>query len=113
MRLLARWSSGHPVLVGVLWLVAIVGVQLAALGVGTDFRNSFALPGTDSQAAVDLLHERFPEASGDADTIVLSTDGVPTTDAAVEQRAQELFDGVAALGSVAACLLYTSDAADE
>ncbi len=102
MRLLARWSSGHPVVVGLLWLVAIVGVQLAALGAGTDFRNSFALPGTDSQSAVDLLHERFPEASGDADTIVLSTDDVPATDAAVKQRAQELFDDVAALDSVAA-----------
>lgn len=101
MRLLARWSSGHPVVVGVLWLVAIIGVQLAAQGAGTDFRNSFALPGTDSQAAVDLLHSRFPEASGDADTIVLSTDGAPATDAAVEQRAQKLFNDVAALGSVA------------
>ena len=102
MRLLARWSSGHPLLVGLLWLVAIVGVQLAAQGVGTDFRNSFALPGTDSQAAVDLLHERFPEASGDADTIVLSTDGAPATDPGVQQRAQSLFDDVAALDSVAA-----------
>ena len=97
----SQWSSRHRLLVGLLWLVAIVGVQLGAQGVGTDFRNSFALPGTDSQAAVDLLHERFPEASGDADTIVLSTDGAAATDPAVQQRAQALFDDVAALGSVA------------
>ena len=102
MKQLARWSSGHPVVVVLSWLVVIVGVQVAALGVGTEFRNSFALPGTDSQAAVDLLHAQFPEASGDADTIVLSTGGAPATDAAVQQRAQALFDDVAALGSVAA-----------
>ena len=102
MRQLARWSSGHPLLVGLLWLVAILGVQLASQAVGTDFRNSFALPGTDSQAAVDLLHERFPEASGDADTIVLRTNGAAATDPAVQQRAQSLFDDVAALDSVAA-----------
>ena len=84
------------------WLVAIGAVQISAQAIGTDFRNSFALPGTDSQAAVDLLHERFPEASGDADTIVLRSDGVPVTDPAVQQRAQGLFDEVAALDSVAA-----------
>jgi len=102
MRLLARRSSSHPVVVGLIWLGAIIAVQFAALGVGTDFRNSFALPGTDSQAAVDLLHEQFPEASGDADTIVMSTDGASATDPAVQQRAQTLFDDVAALDSVAA-----------
>lgn len=102
MRVLARWSSGHPVVVSLIWLLAIVGVQFAALGTGTDFRNSFALPGTDSQAAVDLLHQQFPEASGDADTIVMSTGGASATDPAVQQRAQQLFDSVAALDSVAA-----------
>ncbi len=102
MRLLARWSSGHPVVVGLIWLGAIIAVQLAALGVGTDFRNSFSLPGTDSQSAVDLLHEQFPEASGDADTIVMTSDGAAATDPAVQQRAQTLFDEVAALDSVAA-----------
>ena len=98
MRLLARWSSGHPVVVGLLWLVAIVGVQLTALGVGTDFRNSFALPGTGSQAAVDLLHTRFPPAPGDAATIGPSTDGALATDAVVRQRALEGLDDVPALG---------------
>lgn len=102
MKLLARWSSGHPVVVGLMWLAVIVGVQSAALGLGADFRNSFALPGTDSQAAVDLLHEQFPEASGDADTIVMTSDGAAATDPAVQQRAQTLFDNVAALDSVAA-----------
>jgi len=88
--------------VGLIWLLAIVGVQFAAFGTGTDFRNSFALPGTDSQAAVDLLHAQFQEASGDADTIVMSTDGASVTDPAAQQRAQALFDSVAALDSVAA-----------
>src|SRR5664279_1609655 len=102
MRVLARWSSVHPAVVGLIWLLAIVGVQFAAFGAGTDFRNSFALPGTDSQSAVDLLHQQFPDASGDADTIVMSTDGASATDPAVQQRAQQLFDSVAALDSVAA-----------
>ncbi|PKQ18659.1 MAG: hypothetical protein CVT68_02250 [Actinobacteria bacterium HGW-Actinobacteria-8] len=102
MKLLARWTSGHPAVVGLIWIAVIVGVQFAAVNVGTDFRNSFALPGTDSQSAVDLLHEQFPEASGDADTIVMTSEDAAATDPAVQQRAQTLFDDVAALDSVAA-----------
>ena len=62
MRGLARWSARHPLLVALVWVLAIVGAQASSAFVGTDFRNSFALPGTDSQAAVDLLEESFPEA---------------------------------------------------
>jgi RND superfamily putative drug exporter len=102
MKALARWSTNRPLIVVLLWLVAIGGAQVAALGMGSDFRNSFALPGTDSQAAVDLLRTHFPEASGDADTIVLSTDGESVSDPAIQALAQELFEDVAALESVAA-----------
>jgi len=103
MKSLARWSAGHPVLVILVWLLAIVGVQVSAQAVGADFRNSFALPGTDSQAGVDLLHSRFPAASGDADTIVVTAkDGAKVTDPAVTQRMQSLFDKVTALDSVTA-----------
>ncbi|MGH8828944.1 MAG: MMPL family transporter, partial [Jiangellaceae bacterium] len=102
MKPLARWSAGHPLLVALLWVVAIAGVQVSAFGVGTDFRNSFGLPGTDSQAAVDLLDERFPEASGDADTIVITVDDGSVTDPAVQQRVQSLLDDVAAIDSVTA-----------
>ena len=102
MKSLARWSAGHPLLVALVWLMTIVGVQVSAQAVGTDYRNSFALPGTDSQAAVDLLDERFPEASGDADTIVITTDGAKVTDREVQQRVQSLLDDVAAIDSVTA-----------
>lgn len=102
MRSLARWSVGHPLAVVALWLLMIVGAQAAAWGVGSDFRNSFALPGTDSQAAVDLLHREFPGVSGDADTIVVSTDGTPVSAPAVQDRVQPLLDEVAGLESVVA-----------
>lgn len=102
MKSLARWSAGHPLLVALVWLMTIVGVQVSAQAVGTDYRNSFALPGTDSQAAVDLLDGRFPEASGDADTIVITPDGAKVTDPEVQQRVQSLLDDVAAIDSVTA-----------
>lgn len=100
MRGLARWSARHPLLVALVWVLAIVGAQASSAFVGTDFRNSFALPGTDSQAAVDLLEESFPEASGDADTIVISTGEGSVTDEAVRRPVQAMLDEVAALDSV-------------
>lgn len=100
MKSVARWSASHPLLVGLIWVLAIVGVQASAAVVGTDFRNNFALPGTDSQAAVDLLDERFPEASGDADTIVITTENGTVTDPATQQWVQSLLDDVAAVDSV-------------
>ena len=102
MRMLARWSAHHPLLVALIWVLAIVGAQASSAMVGSDFRNSFALPGTDSQAAVDLLDERFPGASGDADTIVVSTEDGSVTDPAVQERVQVMLDDVAAVDSVTA-----------
>jgi RND superfamily putative drug exporter len=102
MRRLAWWSTHHPLLVAVIWVLAIVGAQATSAVVGSDFRNSFALPGTDSQAAVDLLDERFPEASGDADTIVVSAEAGSVTDPAVQQRVQAMLDDVASVDSVTA-----------
>jgi len=102
MAPLARWSSRHPWVVALVWVAAIAVSQLSAAAVGTDFRNSFALPGTDSQAAVDLLTEQFPEASGDADTIVATATNGQITDPAVQQELTALLDEVAALDSVTA-----------
>lgn len=102
MRGLARWSARHAAIVAVLWVLAIVGVQIAAASAGSDFRNSFALPGTGSQSAVDVLHKHFPEAAGDADTIVFRSDSGPVSDDAVRARAQSLLADVAAVPSVVA-----------
>ncbi len=102
MRRLARWSAHHAAIVVVLWVLAIVGVQIAAAAAGSNFRNSFALPGTGSQSAVDVLHAHFPEAAGDADTIVFRSDEGLVTDDAVRRRADALFADVAEVPSVVA-----------
>ena len=100
MAPLARWSSRHPWVVALVWVAAIALSQLSAAAVGTDFRNSFALPGTDSQSAVDLLTEQFPQAGGDADTIVATATTGQISDPAVQQELTALLDDVAALDSV-------------
>ncbi|MDP9257172.1 MAG: MMPL family transporter, partial [Actinomycetota bacterium] len=57
--------------------LAIVAVVLVALGVaagagGGSFNDNFKTPGTESQSAIDLLHERFPAAAGDTANVVFA-----------------------------------------
>lgn len=70
MRTLGRLAADWRWVVVLVWVLAAVGVQVAATQTGGDFRDVITTPGTDSQDATDLLERSFPSGSGDADTIV-------------------------------------------
>lgn len=59
---LGRWSYRHKwrVIIGWLLILGLLGVGAASLQRG--FRDQYSIPGTQSQAAVDMLLEHFPEA---------------------------------------------------
>jgi RND superfamily putative drug exporter len=68
---LARWAVVHRRLVVAAWvLLAVLGLFLDRT-LEPDFRNNLSVPGTDSQQAFDMLHERFPERAGDSMQVVL------------------------------------------
>ncbi len=68
---LARWCFQHRRWVVAGWLLVMVAVVGAGKAAGTDFGGSFSLPSTDSQAAVTLLTQNFPSASGEGDQVVI------------------------------------------
>jgi putative drug exporter of the RND superfamily len=81
--LLHRIGAGaarHPWRYVAGWLVAAALVFVAAGAVGGVLTDTYEMPGTDSQAATDLLRDRFPEHAGaDARVVVHDADGaVPT-----------------------------------
>ncbi|GAA2621534.1 MMPL family transporter [Dactylosporangium fulvum] len=82
-RLAAR-SYRHRWLALIAWVAVLVAVTVAAQVVGSDYRNDFSLPGTDSQRAFDMLRERAPEQAGaTAQVVVQRADGLaakPTRD---------------------------------
>ncbi|UJA20307.1 MMPL family transporter [Thermoleophilia bacterium SCSIO 60948] len=87
--------------------LAIVAVIVVALGtlagtVGGEFADEFSVPDTDSQAALDLLQDRFPEAANEGATIVFSTEQGGLEDPAIEERIQASLAEVAADPDVAA-----------
>jgi len=78
MSSLARWCFQHRRLVVAGWLLLMVVVVGIGKEAGSDFGGSSSLPNTDSQAAVTLLTQNFPAASGEGDQIVIQAAGGTT-----------------------------------
>ena len=55
-------------------MVALVGITLGSTALGDDYKNSFTLPGTESQAVIDAYEEHAPEQTGDTVTVVVQAD---------------------------------------
>jgi putative drug exporter of the RND superfamily len=54
------------------WLVAFVGLAVAARSAGSDLSDNLTLPGSDSQKATDTLSARFPSQANGTNPVVLT-----------------------------------------
>jgi putative drug exporter of the RND superfamily len=77
---LGRSSARHPWRVVGAWLLIALTVFSLRSAVGGETTDDFALPGTETQAATDLLQEEFPTQSGASGQIVFHADGEPLTE---------------------------------
>lgn len=95
---IGRFSFRHPWRVLATWLIVLAAALGIGLGLGGTMRESFDIPGTESQAALDRLESVFPQTAGaSANVIVVAPAGstVESTDAQ-----QSIADAVAALEAV-------------
>jgi putative drug exporter of the RND superfamily len=100
---LARWCFQHRRWVVTAWLLAMVAVVGVGRAAGSDFGSSFSLPSTDSQAAVTLLTQNFPAASGEGDQIVIqATHGLTVRSTPVRTAVTSALAKVAAVPGVEA-----------
>jgi RND superfamily putative drug exporter len=77
------------------WFVLLVGLATASGIAGSALNNDLSLPGTDSQAASDLLTQRFPaQANGMNPLMLQAPEGHKVTD---QQYSQPIADSVAKL----------------
>lgn len=100
---LGRWSFRHPWRVLSAWLVilalSIGGVALLAKG--TD--NTFTIPGTESQAGLEMLSRTFPQVSGASATIVVvAADGASVRDQDYQDAIGTAIDDIGTLDFVEA-----------
>jgi RND superfamily putative drug exporter len=106
MTRLSRWCFEHRRRVVAGWLLAVLVVLGLSQVAGSRFSSDFSLPGTDSQAAVTLLTQNFPVATGEGDEVVIQalhgstvrSPAVEATVTAVLARVAKV-PGVQAVGS--------------
>ena len=100
---LAHGCAYHPIRTIVAWTALLVAVVLAAGTFGGELVNEFVIPGSETQSAVDLLEEKFPERAGDSAQVVFSSDDALTQesarrDIATAQQAAAQVPGVVSVG---------------
>ena len=94
---LGRFAFRQRWLVTVLWLAVMAAALTGAATLSKPTSDAFRIPGTASQEVIDLLTERFPQASADGATarvVFAAPDGQELTDPAlrtvVEQAVTQL-----------------------
>ncbi|QAY73692.1 hypothetical protein ET445_10390 [Agromyces protaetiae] len=79
---IGRFAYRRAWLVLVGWIVAIAAILGVGLGLGGQLQESFAIPGTESQEAIDHLAAVFPQTAGaSAKAVVEAPDGASVEDA--------------------------------
>ena len=101
MRSVATWCVRHRRLVLAGWLVALIGLTFISSAVGTAYKDSFSLNGTQSFEAQNLLARVAPKASGDREQIVVAVSSGKVTDATARAQTEQMLARVAALPDVA------------
>ncbi|MET9727006.1 MMPL family transporter [Streptomyces zaomyceticus] len=79
---LGHWCARHFIIVIVVWLAAMVGLQITDRAVGGQYSDDFDLPGVQSTEGLDALQAHDPAAAGYAAQIVLNRTSGPLTDEA-------------------------------
>src|SRR5437763_2916526 len=104
MLRLARWTMNQRRRVVLGWIAVAIAITGISSSAGTKFAGDVALPGTGSQGAVDLLKQRFPAQSGDADQIVFHSKTGKLTNAGERRAVAGTIARVAALPHVTAVI---------
>ncbi|MFI7065473.1 MMPL family transporter [Kribbella sp. NPDC050124] len=75
---LGRFSYQRRRLVAAVWALFLVLLGVGALTLGGKTTNTFSIPGTESQRALDALKTELPAASGASATVVVKAPGGKT-----------------------------------
>ena len=101
LRTLGSFCARHGLLVIGIWALLGLGVGVAVATYGAQTNNDLSLPGTGSQAAKDLLEERFPPQQNGVNPIVFDVSTGKLTD---DDDKQAVTDSVKAIAAVPARL---------
>ncbi|MBD0844202.1 MMPL family transporter [Streptomyces sp. TRM68416] len=90
-----RESFRRRRLVTLVWVVVLVALGFGAATLSKPTVESFSIPDTESQRAIDLLTERFPQAAADgavARVVIVAPEGQKVTDPERRKAVEEVVD---------------------
>jgi RND superfamily putative drug exporter len=96
---LGRFSFRHSWRVLTVWILLLAGTLGAGIALGGQTQESFAIPGTESQIALDRLEAVFPSVAGASATgVIIAEDGsrIENSESVIERitSAIESIDGI-------------------
>ena len=86
---LGLFTARHRWVVLGAWLLAVIAIGLVVRTAGAETSNNLELPGTDSQAANDLLAEGFPPQQNGANPIVFKSEHGKVSDGPYKQAIKD------------------------
>lgn len=99
---IGRWAFRARKLVLSLWLLLLVLLAGGAVAFNQGTDNTFSIPGTESQDALDTLSRTFPQVSGtSAQIVVVAPKGETVDQAAIQGPVESTVAGLAKTAGVA------------
>ena len=110
---LGRAAARRRVLVVAVWLVLLVGVGSATLAFNQGTDDTFAIPGSESQDALDHLGHVFPQVAGtSAQLVLLVPDGQQVDTPAIRRAVDEVVTRIGEMPQVAMTFNPFDDSVD-
>ncbi|WP_349862968.1 efflux RND transporter permease subunit [Leifsonia sp. WHRI 6310E] len=98
---IGRWAFRARKLVVSLWLLVLVLLAGGAVAFNQGTDNTFSIPGTESQEALDTLSRTFPQVSGtSAQIVVVAPDGETVDQAGIKNPVEDTVDHLAKVDGV-------------
>ncbi|QHW34451.1 MMPL family transporter [Paenibacillus rhizovicinus] len=92
---LGHWSARRARFIIGLWAVLLIAAICLGTMAAGPVSNNFFIPGTDSQRALDLLNEQFPQANGGSVRLVFSVpEGTKLSDESTQQTVNKMLEEV-------------------
>ncbi|WBU39295.1 MMPL family transporter [Homoserinibacter sp. YIM 151385] len=111
---IGRFAYRHALLVLLAWVVAAAGVLGLGLGLGGDSEESFSIPGTESQQAIDRLAGVFPQTAGaSAQVVIQAPEGETIDEGANEEAVEETAEALGDLEGIAQAVPPSSEYAND
>ena len=93
---LGAFSAGHRFAMLVVWVIAAAATAVAVSVAGAETDNTLTLPGTDSQAAFNVLSERFPPQQNGTNPFMFHVETGKLTDPSNKAAITETYKAIKA-----------------